>query len=148
MQYHQQYFWNEFFDLNKIKRMGRRKKNFRFRILSDGIAVSLQYDMVKRTGLPMNKEHLRRMYESGIIPYEIGIDPNEKTFMAIVRRDIRTGKEVSFIATFIRSIVLKQRIFVVYSLLYFKGQHQNQCQTFSLEYKTQNSKEEAKTMDC
>lgn len=109
MQEYQHEFWDDFFDLPKIKRMGRRKKNFSLRILSDGVSVSLQYEMKTRIGLEVNEDHLRRLYTNGRIPYILGIDPNVKTFMAVVRHHVDTQKEVSCEC----SIVLKQRTIVV-----------------------------------
>lgn len=109
MQEYQDEFWDDFFDMPKIKRMGKRKKKFGFRILSDGVSVSLQYEMDKRIGLEVNKDHFRRMYTNGRIPYIVGIDPNVKTFMAVVRHHVDTQKEVSCEC----SIVLKQKTIVV-----------------------------------
>lgn len=70
------------------------KKTFRFRILSDGIAVSLQYEAPQKEFKPLDKEKNVRDYENGRIDREAGLDPGDKTWLAFVYRDVATGKEV------------------------------------------------------
>lgn len=88
-------YWNEFVYLRRIKWFVRRKKNFRFRMMSDGIAVSLQYDVPEMDCKPLDKEKVVNEYERGEVPGEVGLDPGDKTMIAFVYRDVKTGKEVN-----------------------------------------------------
>lgn len=92
-----EYYWNQYFYLRKIKYFVRYKKNFRFRLLSDGIAVSLQYDVdeVESESNDLDQEEIVRKCKSGEIEGEVGIDPGDKTWLAYVYRHIATSKEVS-----------------------------------------------------
>lgn len=87
-------YWNQFFYMRKINYFVRYKKNFRFRILSDGIAVSLQYDVPEKDFNPLDKERIVREYENGQIHGEAAIDLGDRTWMAYVYRDVATRKEV------------------------------------------------------
>lgn len=91
---HYQYYWNQYFYLRKIKYFVRYKKNFRFRILSDGIAASLQYDVDEIGSNDLDKRGIARQCKNGEIEGEAAIDPGDKTWMAYVYRDIATSKEV------------------------------------------------------
>lgn len=86
--------WNEVFDIHKINRMGKRKP-FHFMIHTNGVGVSLLYDVKKEDIAPMAPEEIKRKYRAGEFVNELGIDPGMKTWNATVRRNIRTGKEVS-----------------------------------------------------
>lgn len=99
--------WNQFFYLRKIRHFVRFKKAFRFRMLSDGIAVSLEYDVdanddKKNTKKkkqpppppPPNRTELVQRFNRGEIPIELGIDPGDKTWLSIVRREHMQNKEV------------------------------------------------------
>lgn len=44
----------------------------------------------------MDNQELLQRYLAGEFFYELGIDPGERTYNATVRRDTRTGEEVSF----------------------------------------------------
>lgn len=90
-----QHYWSQIFDLDRINRLARSKKRFDYRILSDGVSVSIQYKQKKDAFKPIDDAKLRQMYMNGEFESELGIDPNLKTFNATVRRDIKTGKEVS-----------------------------------------------------
>lgn len=90
-----EFHWNKYFYMRKIKWFVRRKKQFRFRILSDGHAVSLQYDVPEKEYKPLDKTEIVRKLEMGEIDGEGGLDPGDKTWIAYVYRDVRTQKEVN-----------------------------------------------------
>lgn len=90
-----EYYWNQYFYVRKIKYFVRYKKNFRFRMLSDGIAVSLQYDVDEIKSNELDKKEIARKCKSGEIEGEAGLDPGDKTWLAYVYRNIATSKEVS-----------------------------------------------------
>lgn len=75
--------WNKHFYMRKIKWFVRRKKEFDFRILSDGISVSLQY-----------------------ISPKLGLDPGLNKWCSAVQRNIETEKEVSSLYSFHKNSLL------------------------------------------
>lgn len=89
------WYWNQVFKLPKIKQLGRKWKQFRFMILSDGASVSILYTKQPHDSKPMEESEIIRKYLNGDFVYELGIDPGMKTWNATVRRTIDTGKEVS-----------------------------------------------------
>lgn len=89
-----QYYWNQIFYMRKINYFVRYKNNFRFRILSDGITVSLQYEVPEKDFNPLYKEQIVQKYENGEIHGEAAIDLGDRTWMAYVYRDVATQKEV------------------------------------------------------
>ncbi|XP_031637902.1 uncharacterized protein LOC116350289, partial [Contarinia nasturtii] len=93
-----EWYWDKIFDMPKIKRLGKRKKMFHYRIMSDGEGVSLLYDIEREPFKPTDKAAIRKRFvENGPdkIKKLLGIDPNEKTWNATVQRDVETGKEVN-----------------------------------------------------
>lgn len=94
---HKEFFWNKFFIMRKINWFVRWKKKFRFRILSDGQAVSLAYDVDKKQAVPIEiqRNGVVCEYENRKIKNESGTDPGVNTWMATTLRTIETGKEVS-----------------------------------------------------
>lgn len=92
----QQHYWAQIFDLPKIKRLGKRKKQFHYSIVTDGVSVSILYEKkIIDSEAVLSKEEIIRRYLNGEFVYELGIDPGMKTWNATVRRTIATGKEVS-----------------------------------------------------
>lgn len=91
--------WNIFFTMRKIKWMVRKKKKFRFRILSDGISASIAFDVDKKESESIEKqrERVQRKYLNGDFPNESGTDPGVNTWNATVLRCNATGKEVYII---------------------------------------------------
>lgn len=92
---HKESHWNILFNMQKIKKLSRHE--FRFHILSDGVAVVFQYDKASpacEKDTPI-QSIIAEKIDNGEIDYEIGIDPGMRTYMAVVRRDARTGAEVS-----------------------------------------------------
>lgn len=88
--------WNEYFYMRKIRWLVRRKKKFDFRILSDGISVSLQFISPKSEPTTLNLEKVKMDYTNGTIRKVLGIDPGLNKWCTVVQRDIETGKEVNF----------------------------------------------------
>lgn len=106
--------WALFFDMQKINRMDKHN-DFHWQMVTDGVAVSVLYhEPVKKnnnnssapTTVKSNnnssttttvKNVELRMTEADFLTnkYVIGIDPNDKTFLGVVRRDIISGQEVS-----------------------------------------------------
>lgn len=88
-------YWNMFIKMPKIKWMGGKKKNFDFRLLSNGQAVSILYDIKKIKPKPFNKEKIVQDYKNGAFKNESGTDPGVNTWLATTLRNIETGKEVN-----------------------------------------------------
>lgn len=89
------WYWSQVFDMRKINRLGKRKKSFHYQILSDGVSVSILYDVKKEEFKPIDMDVIRNKYNKGEFVYELGVDPGMKTWNATTRRTIDTGKEVS-----------------------------------------------------
>lgn len=89
-------YWIRIFYLRRIHRLVRAKKKFFFRILSNGVTVSVQFDSDKTDHQPLvaTKETIVQKYRNGEIVNESGSDPGMNTWNATVRRNIQTGKEV------------------------------------------------------
>lgn len=81
-------YWNMFIKMPKIKWMGRKKKNFDFRLLSNGQAVSILYDIKKIKPKPFNKEKIVQDYKDGEFKNESGTDPGVNTWLATTLRNI------------------------------------------------------------
>lgn len=92
--------WSIYFDMDKIKSFVHGKKKFHFRLLSNGQAVSILYDLGKQERKPVDKAAIVEQYNSGFFINEQGTDPGENTWQATVLKTIETGKEVR--NTFIR----------------------------------------------
>lgn len=90
-----EYFFNQIFNMDKIHRILKSNKEFHYQIVSDGVSVSILYKVPKRVLQEMQNDHIvKKRYFEGFYVYEIGIDPGMKTWLAVVRRHINTGKEV------------------------------------------------------
>lgn len=87
--------WNLFFDLDRVNKSVKYKKEFGLSIVTDGVSCSVLFEKPQQQAASEldNKEVLRR-YEAGEFYYELGMDPGMRTWNATVRRSIRTGKEV------------------------------------------------------
>lgn len=90
--------WNTVFDMRKIHRLGKRNKKFHYRILSDGVSVSLIYEVEKKEDLqPIDKNNIIQRLENNEFDYVLGGDPGMNKWNTTVRRTIATGKEVSIL---------------------------------------------------
>lgn len=90
-----EHYWGQFIDLNKIKSFVHGKKKFRLRLLSNGQAVSILYNIDKKKPVAIDKQAIVDKYKKGGFVYESGTDPGENTWNATTQRNIETGKEVS-----------------------------------------------------
>lgn len=89
------YFFDQIFNMEKINRILKTNKEFHYQIVSDGLSASILYKVPKRVLEQMlNDRIVKERYYSGLYMYELGIDPGMKTWLAVVRRYINTGKEV------------------------------------------------------
>lgn len=86
--------WNICFDLEKINGLVHNKREFNCQIVSDGVSATIVYKKPKATCIELSDEEVLEMYTSGQFPYELGIDPGERTYNATVRRCTITGEEV------------------------------------------------------
>ncbi|XP_055320564.1 uncharacterized protein LOC129577480 isoform X1 [Sitodiplosis mosellana] len=103
--------WDEIFDMPKIHRLLKSNKRFRPYIASNGQAVSIMYEVPKsHLDRLVDDEIVRKRYRDGVYVYEIGIDPGMRTWNATVRRNIKTGKEVSCILVSICVCVVSNRV--------------------------------------
>lgn len=96
---YKEWCWGQFFDMGEIQSLVRGKKEFRFRIQSNGQAVSLHYDVDKIESKPFDKDAVVKKYRNGGFPIELGIDPGDKTWNATVQRNTETEKEVKEICS-------------------------------------------------
>lgn len=90
--------WNLLFNVDKIKQLGKQKQ-FHGQILTNSVSVSILYVKPNETceqnvnSLPTDLEGTK---------YVIGIDPNEKTWMAVTRRNVK--KTVDELAVEVRCL--------------------------------------------
>lgn len=92
-----QFYFAQYFNMDKINRL-LKTKEFHFHIVSDGISVSILYKVPKRLIQALSNDDLvKKRYMDGFYVYELGIDPGMKTWLAVVRRYIDTGKEVCIV---------------------------------------------------
>lgn len=88
------YYFNQIFNMDHINRILKTNKTFAH-IVSDGVSVSIVYKVPKRVVENMEADGIvKKKFNEGHYVYEIGIDPGMKTWLAVVRRHISTGKEV------------------------------------------------------
>lgn len=88
------YYWQNVFDMKKIKRIGGNNKTFDCTIMTDSVSVSLIYVKANRALDEIDLAKIRRMYQNFEFVYELGVDPGVRTWNATVRRRIDTGSEV------------------------------------------------------
>lgn len=85
--------WNSIFDMENIRNLSCHQ--FRYHMLSDGVSVVLHFDKPKP---PLSEsiaaDIIKQKIDNNTLDYEIGMDPGMRTYMAVVRRDVRTGAEV------------------------------------------------------
>ncbi|XP_055305360.1 uncharacterized protein LOC129570029 [Sitodiplosis mosellana] len=89
-----EYYWGQYFDMRKIYHLGRSRKKFRFRILSNGQAVSLQFDIDKTKLKPVDKKAIVQNYKKFV--NEGATDPGVNTWNATTVHNIETGKEANY----------------------------------------------------
>lgn len=90
-----EFYFNQIFNMQKIRRVLKANKQFRYHIVSDGVSASILYNIPKNVLQKLESDEIvKRKYYDGYYVYEIGIDPGMKTWLAAVRRHIDTGKEV------------------------------------------------------
>lgn len=82
------------FDMEKIQRNGKNAKEFYGQIDSDGVSASVIYERQKRP-IFFCLLMMWIKFIQGLFINVIGIDPGDKTWLAGVRRDIRSRVEVS-----------------------------------------------------
>lgn len=83
------------FNMDKIRRNGKHAKEFHGQINTDGVAASVLYDRPKRSNRFFCLLMIYMKYIFGFFVNVIGIDPGDKTWLAGIRREIRTDVEVS-----------------------------------------------------
>lgn len=94
---HKEQYFNEIFNIEHINRVLKANKQFRYHVVSDGVSVSILYNVPKNILVQLeNDELVRKKYYDGFYVYELGIDPGMKTWNATVRRHIDSGKEVRY----------------------------------------------------
>lgn len=93
------HYWSFLFDVDEIRKLARNKHEFRFHMLSDGVSVCLQYDKPRRDEQLSQDAVIKELFEQDLVDNEIGIDVNMRTYMAVVRRNVRNDAEVSTVRT-------------------------------------------------
>lgn len=90
-----EWYFKGVFNVDKINRMLKANKTFHYQIVSDGVSASILYTVPQTVLETMQSDGIvKRKYYDGQFVYEIGMDPGMKTWVAVVRRHIDTGKEV------------------------------------------------------
>lgn len=97
--------WALYFDMDIINRLVKFKKPFGNSIITDGVSCSVLFSQPldyaeNRDFLDIDAETVRDLYEQGVFTSEMGIDPNMRTYIAAVRRDMATEEEVSILVIF------------------------------------------------
>lgn len=93
---HKEELWGEVFDLDKIKEIIGPKNTFHFQIVTDSVSASVVFKPPKAQ--PKTKTVAEDQANPAIYNgkrYEIGIDPNMKLYLGVVRHDLLTGVEVN-----------------------------------------------------
>lgn len=88
--------WSLFFDMEKIKRLVKYKKEFGHSIVTDGVSCSILYEQPEQQAAETDDQEVLRRYQAGEFFYELGIDPGMRTWCAAVQRNIRTSEVVIF----------------------------------------------------
>lgn len=86
--------WNLFFDVEHMEKIASNKNEFAGQICSDGVSVSIMYKKPKVQPVEATDDEILKMYATHNFVYELGIDPGMRTWIAVVRRNIRTKEEV------------------------------------------------------
>lgn len=95
---HKEFYFDQIFNMEKINRMLKANKEFHYHIVTDGVSMSILYKVSKKVLEQMESDGIvKKKYYEGFYVYEIGIDPGMKTWLAVVRRHIDTGKEVCIV---------------------------------------------------
>lgn len=87
--------FNHLFDMDKIRRNGKRAKGFYGQIVTDGVSASVIYVRQRQTTIFFCLLMIIAKWSKGHFVNVIGIDPGDKTWLAGVRRHIRSRVEVS-----------------------------------------------------
>lgn len=87
--------FNYLFKMDKIRRNGKQAKEFYGQINTDGVSASVTYAKQKRSNHFWCLLMIYIKYILGFFVHVIGIDPGDKTWVAGVRREMRTRIEVS-----------------------------------------------------
>lgn len=94
---HKEHYFNQIFNMEYINKVLKANKRFHYLVRSDGVSISILYEVPKNTLEQLeNDELVRKRYDDGLYVYELGIDPGMKTWNATVRRHIDSGKEVRY----------------------------------------------------
>ena len=92
---HKEFYFDQIFNMDAINRMLKANKQFHYHIVSDGLSASILYKVPKRVIQELQNDNLiKQQYFDGYFQYMLGIDPGMKTWLAVVRRHIDSGKEV------------------------------------------------------
>lgn len=108
--------FNILFDMDKIQRNGKRAKRFYGQIVTDGVAASVIYERQRHRPTFFCSLMIFIKWWMGLFTNVVGIDPGDKTWLAGVRRVIRTGVEVSSVNEY---LLIGSFEYVSMSLCYF-----------------------------
>ncbi|XP_031622667.1 uncharacterized protein LOC116340344 [Contarinia nasturtii] len=84
---HRDELWNLVFDMDKIKQIGKQKQ-FNFQIVTNSVCVSILYEKPAKAWVENSEQATFNN-----MTYASAIDPNEKTWVAVVRRHIKSNIE-------------------------------------------------------
>lgn len=102
---HKYDIWNMVFKIKKIQWMVRNKCPFDFRILSDGVSVSMQFQAKKPQDTAINLDRIRNKYLGNGYGKVLGIDPGLNKWNSTVQRDVQSGKEVRIVLLLINYLL-------------------------------------------
>lgn len=95
-------YWDQYFYMQKIRRFVRGKKKFDHSITTDGIAVSLQYSVKKKTNNKNNESsRIVGMILDGKFDNFAGVDTGVRNWNTTVTHNIINGTEVSFVYIYV-----------------------------------------------
>ncbi|XP_031639647.1 uncharacterized protein LOC116351649, partial [Contarinia nasturtii] len=84
---HRDELWNLVFDMDKIKQIGKQKR-FHSQIITNSVCVSILYEKPAKAWVENSEQATFNN-----MTYASAIDPNEKTWVAVVRRHINSNIE-------------------------------------------------------
>lgn len=133
--------WNQIFDLPKIYKLARYKKQFHCQLVTDGVGVSILFN-VKKSDLGVNEAAIREQYANGDISHEFGIDRNARTWLAVMRKNVVTGTEVKNVKS---NVYFRHGNLILFVYFHFISDEQkDRQQTISLSDEVSATKTQGK----
>lgn len=112
--------WALIFDMKKIHAMASSKLKFRYFFLTDGVSVSLLYNVPPKKPTIVKPKDVKAMLDRGLVDVEAALDPGMNMKIACVQRNVHTGQEVivSNIIIHLLKVLNFMTIIFIYLLIY------------------------------